>query len=54
MLTIVVIDLLIAEAIGRISIGPAWLYSIGFEPQTFATITGISIVVFFAIYQYQY
>jgi hypothetical protein len=49
-LAIVAIVLLIVDAIGRISMVLTGLYPIGFGLQTFAIITGTSIVIFFAIY----
>ena len=49
-LAILAIVLLIADAIGRISMVATGLYPIGYGLQTFAIITGTSIVVFFAIY----
>lgn len=49
-MAIVAIALLIADAIGRISMVVTGLYPIGSVLQTFAIMTGTSIVVFFAIY----
>jgi hypothetical protein len=49
-LAIVVIILLLADTIGRISMVLTGLYSIGVGYQTFAIITGTSIVVILAIY----
>jgi hypothetical protein len=49
-LAILAIVLLIADAVGRIAMVLTGLYPVGFGLQTFAIITGTSIVVFFAIY----
>jgi len=49
-LAIVAIALLIADAIGRTSLVLTGLYPIGAGYQTFAMITGTSIVVFLAVY----
>jgi hypothetical protein len=49
-LAIVAIILLLADAIGRISMVLTGLYPIGVGYQTFAIITGTSIVVILAIY----
>jgi hypothetical protein len=49
-LAIFAIVLLIADAVGRIAMVLTGLYPVGFGLQTFAIITGTSIVIFFAIY----
>jgi len=49
-LAILAIVLLIADAVGRMTMVLTGLYPVGFGLQTFAIITGTSIVIFFAIY----